>query len=116
ILLYGFGTWVIAYFIYWNLLGIFAAILLKKQVMWKALVYAVCCTVFFGVLTTAMDVLWVSLGQQNASVFLKLFVSKYILGFTFYALHIASAAVTVLVLYKPLCKMLNKIKAKTICD
>lgn len=113
-LLYGFGTWVVAYFIYWNLLGVLASIVLKKRIMWQALVLAAVCTIFFGVLTTAGDVLWVCIGQQDASIFLKLFAAKYTLGLTFYALHLASSVVTVLVLYNPLCRLLERIKNKTL--
>lgn len=115
-LLYGFGTWVVSYFIYWNTLGVLAAVLLKKQKMWQALILAVCSTLFFGVLTTATDVTIMCLSQNTAKDFFNIFAAKYVLGVVFYALHLASAVATVTILYKPFCKLLNKIKLKTVFD
>ncbi len=107
-MLYGFGTWVVSYFIYWNVLGVLAALLLKKQKMWQALILGVAATAFFGVLTTAVDVVFICINQKTVSVFFKYFAAKYMLGIWFYVAHVSSAIVSVLVLYKPLCYILSK--------
>lgn len=113
-LLYGFGTWVVAYFVYWNALGVIAAILLKKQKMWQALILGVVATLLFGVLTTTIDVALMCLNENTAANFFKFFAVKYSLGISFYALHLASSVATVLILYKPLCALMTKIRAKTL--
>lgn len=113
-MLFGFGSWVISYFLYWNALGVVAAVLLRKQKMWQALVLAFAATAFFGVLTSAVDVVLISFSRKTAGDFFKYFASAYVLGIWFCVFHVASAVVSVLVLYKPLCLILNKIKLKTL--
>ena len=105
-MIYGFGTWVVSYFIYWPALGVLAAVL-------RALILGVAATAFFGVLTTSVDVVFVCINQKTASVFFKYFAAKYMLGIWFYVAHIASSVVSTLVLYSPLCRILSKIKSKT---
>jgi energy-coupling factor transport system substrate-specific component len=114
VLIHGVGIWVPAYFIYWNLLGVVASALLKSQKVWKALILAVLCTVLFGVLTTAFEVVLIAVSKHSIKVFFEMFAARYVFGIWYFVFHILSSVATVLILYRPLCSILNKIKSKTL--
>jgi len=108
--IYGFGYWVVAYYIYWPLLA-FVSLSLKlcknKAVCnILAVILAVVLTSFFGVLTTATDVIMSGLSRD----FFTFFVVIYVRGVYFYITHIVSNAVIVALLFSPLAKILVKFK------
>lgn len=108
-LIYGFGYWVVAYYIYYPLLAATALFLkLVKNTLWRAVAataIAVLLTAFFGVLTSAVDALFIA-GFKN--VFFKYFAVIYARGIKFYITHVISSLVTVSVLFTPICLALKK--------
>lgn len=108
-LIYGFGYWVVAYYIYYPLLAATALFLkLVKKPIWRAVAataIAVVLTAFFGVLTSAVDALFI-VGFKN--VFFKYFAVIYARGIYFYLTHIISSFVTVSVLFTPISLSLKK--------
>lgn len=102
-LIYGIGPWVISYFIHWNTLCIVAHALNKKGVK-KSIFYAlwaILLTFLFGVQTSAIEVIIFS----SQSEFLSAFLLKYFMGITFFAVHMASAFLSTLLLLPPLLKI-----------
>lgn len=114
ILLYGFGSWVILYYIYWNALAFTAALCLKKPSPVVAVVVAVVFTAFFGVLSTAIDVMFAGVNGVPKSELGYLFSAYYIRGAWFYIVHVVSNFCIVTVLYLPVTVTLYKILGKDI--
>ncbi len=108
-LIWGFGTWLPAYFIYWPMLALLFLFLgkikLKNRVVF-ALVIALT-TFFFGILTSLIDVGLLSGFFEN---FFYRFGVYYARGAVFYIVHIVSNAVIFALLFVPLEKRLAKIK------
>jgi hypothetical protein len=94
----------ISYFIYWNALAAFAATMRRAGVRadFAYLLLSMIMTLFFGVLTSFFQ----------AMLFNSSFAAIYVGGLLFYALHLASTLVTMIVLFSPLCKLLQKIRKK----
>ena len=111
-LLWGFGTWVISYIIYWPLVAV--AFLLLGRVRFKrafvkiifATVLAVVLTVFFGVLTSFVDV---GLFSGSYDRLFERFAIYYARGVVFYVLQIATNAVVFPILFHPLTEKLKKL-------
>ena len=91
-LIYGFGTWLPAYFIYWPLVAMVFMLLAKAKVRnrWILTAAAVVLTGFFGVLTSIIDV---GLLSGNFDRFFYRFGVYYARGIVFYAIQIACNAV-----------------------
>lgn len=108
ILIYGFGYWVIAYYVYWPLLSIIFSIFLKKEKnpFFIALLGAFT-TFLFGLITTFTDVIFT--GGLHNGMFFRLFGVLYARGILFYITHIISNFIILLLLYKPLSTQLKKI-------
>ena len=91
-LIYGFGTWLPAYFIYWPLVALifmlFGKIKLKNR--WMITASAIVLTFFFGVLTSLIDV---GLLSGNFDNFFYRFGVYYARGAVFYVLQIACNAI-----------------------
>lgn len=105
--IYGVGSWVLLYFVYWPLLALFASLFLKGGRLPLALIFAVLGSELFGVLSACCDTLFcVSyfVGDQGA----KYWVAYYLRGVVFDIIHMVSNFVVVLVLYKPLTLVCKK--------
>ena len=91
-LIYGFGTWVIAYYIHWPLVALVFMLLgkLKIKNRWLITSVALVMTVGFGVLTSLIDV---GLLTGNFDRFFYRFGALYMSGIVFYALQIGCNAV-----------------------
>ena len=101
--IYGLGLWVVYYVIHWNATVTLAMILSRRGVkksiffaLWFALL-----TFLFGLQTTTIDIIVYS----TVDNFFKVFITKYFMGLTFFATHIASVFVSVFVLLPPLSKI-----------
>ena len=91
-LIYGFGTWLPAYFIHWPLVAIVFMLLgrIKLKNRWIITAIAVALTFFFGVLTSIIDV---GLLTGNFDRFFYRFGVLYARGIVFYAIQIVCNAV-----------------------
>jgi len=110
ILLYGFGYWVISYFIHWNAL-VFAVCILKYKGVKSEYIYTFAIaiiTFLFGLLSSFIDVS-LSGGFKN---FGERFLTYYIAGTVFYIIHIASNSVLMIILFKPLTDIALKMKER----
>lgn len=87
-LIYGFGTWLPAYFIHWPLVAIVFMLLGKAKMKnrWVITAVAILLTFFFGVLTSIFDV---GLLSGNFDRFFYRFGVYYARGIVFYAIQIA---------------------------
>lgn len=111
--IYGVNTWVISYFIYWPLVAfVFAFVNHKPKNRWINCLVAVLLTLFFGVLTSLVDV---GLFMGAFDNFWYRFGIMYARGILFFALHVASNFALFLLCYTPLCKALCKVK-KAVLD
>ncbi|MDY5345032.1 MAG: hypothetical protein SPG87_01260 [Eubacteriales bacterium] len=110
IAIYGFGTWVLLYYIHWNMLSVISSFALKKQKLWVATLIAVLCTAFFGVLSTGIDVIFAGAYGVPKSELGKLYSAYYVRGIWFYVVHVVSNLLIVTALNIPLTKVLNKIQ------
>ena len=108
-LIYGFGTWVISYYLYWPLVAALFALLAKAKVKNRFLLtlFAVLLTVWFSVLTSLVDV---GLFSGYFDNFLYRFGVYYARGVVFYAVQIACNAVLFPLLFKFLSEKLWTIK------
>lgn len=106
--LYGAGSWVLLYFIYWPLLAVAASILLKGRRVWLAAVLAAFGGVLFGVLSACCDTLFcvTSLAPAHLGDY---WVAYYLKGLYFDLAHIASGVLTVCLLYLPLVSVLRRL-------
>jgi hypothetical protein len=107
--LFGFSVYLILYLVYWNMLALFAALLAaktKKALFFTA--YAVLMTVFFGVLSTALETLFFS----AASAAWRYFVLRYFYGIPFFVTQIICNAVLFPAAFAPLRNALEHMKNK----
>lgn len=101
--IYGFGLWVVSYFVHWNCLVVLVSILGRRGVK-KSIFFALWCaslTFLFGVQTTALDVIFYS----SQTSFFTSFATRYFMGISFFITHIVSVFVSVLILLPPLSKI-----------
>ncbi len=91
-LIYGFGTWLPAYLIYWPLVAVVFMLIgkLRLRNRWLVTAVAVGLTFLFGLLTSLIDV---GLFSGNFDNFLYRFGLYYARGIPFYAIQIACNAV-----------------------
>ena len=91
-IIYGFGTWVVSYYIYWPLVA-FTFMLLGKirlKNRWLLTLSALILTLFFGVLSSLVDV---GLLSGNFDNFIYRFGVYYARGIVFYAIQLGCNAV-----------------------
>lgn len=103
-LLFGFGYWLIAYFIHWPGLVIMT-VLLKKFKVSKTYIYIICgvaATAFFGVMTSAVDALFAT--QVSKINYFVMFSVVYIRGLVFYAAQVVSSIVFLTIAFPILSK------------
>lgn len=108
ILIWGFGSWVISYLIYWPLVVVIF-FLIRNKVSNRFILagIAVTMTVFFGVLTSLVDI---GLFSGYWGRFWDRFVIYYMRGVPFYVAHVVCNAVTFVVLFKPLEALFKRLK------
>ncbi len=108
-IIWGFGTWLPSYFIYWPLLGCVFFLLGKVKIKNRAIISltAALLTFLFGILTALIDVGLLSGFFDN---FLYRFGVYYARGAVFYIVHIVSNSLIFTFLFPLLKKRLVKIK------
>ncbi len=110
-LIWGFNTWVLSYIIYWPTVCIIFWLLGKFKVknVFILTITAVLLTVWFGVLTSLVDVgLFTGFYQD----FWKRFAIYYMRGIMFYVVHVVCNIFTFLFLFKPLSAALVNLQNK----
>lgn len=112
ILIYGFGIWIVLYFLYWCPLSLIASVLLKKENPIAAVLLAVISTMIFGVLDAIIYTVFSVAGGVKLNQMLIVFAAYYARGIWFSATHIISNGIVAAVLYKPLVSVLNRIKSQ----
>lgn len=107
-LIWGFGTWLVSYAIYWPLVALIFMLLGRKGVRSRILltVTALMLTFFFGILTALVDV---GLFSGYFDKFFYRFGIYYARGIVFYAIQLATNAIVFPTLFLPMTKILSKI-------
>ena len=110
-LIWGFGTWVVTYFIYWPTLALVFCLIRKTRLKsrWIFTAIAISMTFLFGILSSAVDVLILT---GVTPYFFKNFVLFYARGIVFYAVQIACNAVLFFALFEFAVKKLAIIKRR----
>ena len=110
-LIYGFGSWTLAYILYWPFVALIFALLGKIKIKNRLVLTAtaVLLTVWFGVLTALIEV---GLFSGSFDNFLYRFGIYYARGIVFYLLQIVTNAVLFPLLFRFLSEKLSKIKGK----
>ncbi len=108
-LIYGINTWVITYFIYWPLAAFIFMLLGRAKIKnrWTLTAAAVILTVFFGVLSSLIDIGLLSGFFDN---FFYRFAVYYARGILFYAVQVACNAVLFPLLFNFLKEKLETVK------
>lgn len=107
--LYGFGSWVVSYYVYWSLLALVSGLIFQKnRKLWLAVIVAVVGTVLFGVIDAFIYACFIKVSGSSMAL-MKIFALYYAQGFYFVLLHTASSLVLVGVLFKPLTNLLDRI-------
>ena len=106
-LIYGFGTWVISYFIYWPLVALVFMGLSRVRVKnrWALTSVALVLTVFFGVLTSLVDT---GLFSGYYEDFFYRFGILYARGLGFYLIQFATNAVVFPTIFPPLYRAISR--------
>lgn len=109
-LIYGVNTWVISYFLYWPLVASVFMLLGRARIKNRFVLTlaAVLLTVYFGVLTSFVDVAIFSGYFDNL---LARFSAYYLRGVVFYIIQIVCNLVLFLLLFRPLEGLLKRIRA-----
>lgn len=109
-LIWGIGSWIIYYFIYWPLVAFIFMLFGKKKVRNRLVLTltAGVLTVFFGVLSAIVDVLVYS----QPSNFLRVFPGYYARGATFYIVQIVCNLILFPLCFIPLADILTKLNKK----
>ena len=109
-LIWGIGTWFISYLIYWPMLAVIFFFLgrlrIKNRFALTGIIIS--CTVFFGILTSFVDVGLFSGSFDNLFYRFSVYYSR---GVVFYIVHTVSNAFVFLFAFKPLLLPLYKIKS-----
>lgn len=110
-LLWGVGTWVISYYLYWPFVGLVFFLLrrlgVKRRVPLTAA--ALLLTVWFGILTSLVDV---GLFMGYFDRFFERFAIYYMRGIVFYIVQLVCNAVTFPLLFHPLARTLFYINGR----
>ena len=110
-LIWGFGSWVVTYFIYWPSLALVFCLLGKAKLgkRWCATGTAVLMTVLFGVLSSIIDVILLMGITPRFFTNLGLYYAR---GVMFYAIQIVCNAILFFTLFEFLSKKLAIIKRR----
>ena len=110
--IYGIGTWVPLYFIYWPLLAVIFHFTLGGKrpavAMGIALAISLPMTILFGVLSASVETLFV-IGAVSADMRGTYFVTYYLKGLWYYLVHVVSVVASIAILFIPLVKICQKI-------
>lgn len=108
-LIWGFGSWFISYLLYWPFIALLFMFLgrIKRLNRFIYMIIAVLLTVWFGVLTSLIDVGLFTGGLNNN--FLERFSIYYVRGIYFYLLQIVTNIITFLFVFPILSEKLKKI-------
>lgn len=106
-LIWGFGTWVISYILYWPLVAIIFMVLGRARVKNRFILsgIAVLLTVFFGVLTSLVDI---GLFSGSFDNFFVRFGIYYMRGVPFYLTQILCNAVLFVTVFPFLTRKLSR--------
>ena len=109
-LIWGFGSWMVTYFIYWPLLSLCFMLLGRARVRSRAVITAAALvfTLFFGILSSLVDV---GLFSGYFDNFFYRFGIYYARGIVFYAVQTATNAVIFPLLFIPLHRTLSRFGA-----
>ncbi len=99
--IYGVGSWVPLYFVYWPMLAVVGSLLLRGRRVWLAIIIASIGSILFGVLSACCDTLFCIANLAPVDIS-KYWVAYYIRGLTFDAIHLATNIMLILFAYKPL--------------
>lgn len=109
-LIWGFGSWIISYFIYWPLVAIvfmfFSKLKLRNRLLFT--VTAVILTIFFGALSAVVDVLVYS----KPSNFIRVFPEYYLRGIAFYIIQVTCNMLLFPIAFIPLSDTLVKLNTR----
>ncbi len=110
--IWGVAPWVISYFLYWPLVAAVFWVLVKAGVKNRFVLSgtAVVLTIFFGVLTSFVDI---GLFSLNFDKFFYRFSVYYLRGISFYLTQIICNAVLFVLTFPVLSKFLRKVSKKT---
>ena len=110
-MIWGFGTWMISYFIHWPLVAFCFLMLGKARLKNRFLMTAVALalTAAFGVLTSLVDI---GLFTGNFERFWYRFGIYYVRGIPFYLIQLACNAVLFPLLFPTLSSVLGKAKKR----
>lgn len=108
-LIWGFGTWIISYYLYWPLVALIFLLFGKAKVRNRVLLTATALvlTLWFGVLTTLVEV---GLFSGSYDRFFYRFTVTYVRGIWFYVASFVSNAVVFPLLFRPLAELLRRWK------
>ena len=108
-LIWGFGSWVITYFIYWPALAFVFCLLGRARMgsRWLSTGIAVAMTLFFGILSSVIDTAFL-IGITPR--FFSNLLLYYLRGIPFYALQLACNAVLFPTLFVFLTKKLKSLR------
>ena len=105
--IYGAGSWVVLYFVYWPLLALLSCLAfgkLRRLPLWlspAAAAFAAVMSALFGVLSACCDTLYVAVGFPGLDL-AAYWTAYYLRGLAFDGVHILSNAIVVGVLFLPL--------------
>ncbi len=107
-LIYGFGTWMISYCLYWPLVAIIFMLLGCAKVRNRVILtsIAVLLTVWFGILSSLVDT---GLFSGYFDNFSSRFAIIYLRGISFFVTQIICNAVLFPLLFRPLSELLKKL-------
>jgi len=108
-IIYGFGSWVISYFLYWPFVALVFMLLRKARVGGRIIptLIAAGLTLWFGVLTSLVDV---GLFMGAFDNFFYRFAILYARGIVFYALQLGSNIVLFLLLFPFMSRLLLRLR------
>ena len=123
--IWGVNTWIISYFIHWNVLAICFWVLSRARFGKKAVeitcatALATALTVLFGVLTTAVDTLVGFTGRgfffDFENVF-KRFAALYVAGVPFFVTHVVCNFALFAAAFLPLERLNNRAKLRILAN
>lgn len=110
-LIWGFGTWIISYIIYWPLVSVVFFLLSRFKVKSRVILTAAALilTLFFGVLTSLVDVGLFSGSYEN---FFYRFSVYYARGVVFYAIQLGANAILFPLLFPYLSSRLGALRSR----
>lgn len=108
--IYGFGSWVLLYFVYWPALALLCCALFRRRhSLLVAVVAAAVMSALFGVLSACTDTLFVAVGFPGPELG-AYWVAYYVRGLYFDLVHVVSNFCVVGLLFLPLCAAGDRIK------